>query len=220
MKLLKAVAILAGTGLLFNSVDAYAKMAIGSYSLDVGSMVPLWDLTEEYTTDIGDLGSFDFYLGLEPSGKITGSGDFDLEGELLGVDFDLAGGVSVSGALAGSSAKPTVAMNLAVSGSGTVEEEIDVPSFTENAKLAMSIDNADGMLLGKGSVTVKVKVRYSNPKTGQLEEKSVAASEPIPEGYISLRNAVNGDWNLTLAQPWISPLRAVTRPKRTPPTLR
>jgi hypothetical protein len=201
MKIVNTIAIGAGAILLFTSRATYADMANGSYSVDVGGYGPLWDLSGEYSTEIGDMGSFDFDLALAPSGKITGGGDFALEGRLLGAYFDLNGEIADSDVVTGSSTSPKVALELSVSGSGTVEEagvDINVPSFTETAKLALSVDSADGMLVGKGSATVKVTVQYVNPATGRLVTKTVSATEPIPEGYIVLPVDVTGDWNLTL----------------------
>jgi hypothetical protein len=189
MKRLKTLAVVAGAVLMFTPRAAYADMANGSYSVDVGTDVPLWDLSESYDSDVG-IGGLEFTIAQEPSGTFTGTGDLYVDD--LGVSLDLSG--NVSGNSTGSSTDPKISMKVFVSDSDDDESTVYINYLDVAMSLAMQVDSADDQLAGKGSGAVKYSIQ--NESTGKTEKGSRSA--PTGSVTVPLPDDVTGDWNLTL----------------------
>jgi hypothetical protein len=175
--------------LLSTTLAARASMLNGSYTnLDMETYVSLWDVSGEYSGNLTDLGSGDFTLTLEPSGKYTGTGDLEVEGN------DYPDSVTVKGAVNGSSKKPSMSMKLDFSATDTTIDTVFFKSITENLSGTFSFDFAESELIGKGDASAKAV--YLNPKTGKYDTRS--ASEPFKDKELPMVSDMTGNWALVL----------------------
>jgi len=193
MKSLKKIALLAGTISMFTSHAAYAGMANGSYYNDFSGEVPVWDISGDYSGDIGLGLGLDFSISEEPSGAFSGGGTFNYDN---GSGDYLDGDIDVSGKVSGSATDPKVAMDISISGTGTVvvdqAGDTDDVIFTALAKVNFDLDSADGQLIVTGgSVTVKEK----DLTTGKSKSRTVRLGKG---DVMNLPGNTTGDWNLTL----------------------
>ncbi len=144
----KIVAVMAAAVLVMGlgAGAARADMANGSYSFDFTGIVPLWDITGTYSGDLGDF-DLDFSITEKPTGKLNGDGTFSVSGQSL--DGTIS---SVGGKMTGSSANPHVALDLRMSGKGTVDGK--KVSVSLSANLHYHLDSATGVLdHGRGTGT-------------------------------------------------------------------
>ena len=165
---------------------AYADQANGSYSFNFSGLVALWDIAGSYS---GDLGEFDlaFSITEQPSGKLTGDGTFSVAGESLEGTIS-----SVGGKMSGSSTDPHVALDLRMSGKGTVSGTKVRVSVSAN--LHYDLDSAAGNLdHGTGSGTVTV----TDLSTGQTESES-GTFRPSAIPILRLPDDSTGDWSMSL----------------------
>jgi hypothetical protein len=187
------LAAVAGITLLVNAPVALADMASGTYNINGGSYVPVWDISGEYPSDIADFGAMDLLIVQLPNGKFSGTGDFSAVGYYDDVDMDISGSSAALGTVSGPSHNPKVSMGLGVAGSGTVEGYA-VSKFTVSMKLNMDIDTNNDWLIGNGSA--KISITLQNPYNGRWVTRS--GSEPMHGVENSLPANVDGNWNLTL----------------------
>ena len=185
MKRMKLLAAVAGAVLIFTSRAAHADMADGSYYKDFSGVVPVWDISGDYSGDIGFGIDLDFSMSEDPSGKFTGGGDFDYN---TGYG-DLTGNMTASGTVKSSGAVTRVTMKLLLSGSGNIEGNDVV--FTASATYNSEIDSADGELVGSGSGKITAK----NLTTGKQKSESGSLGKDLT---MELPASATGDWNLTL----------------------
>lgn len=188
MKISNLVSLTIGTVLILNTPAAHASQANGTYSVDAGAYVLLWDLSESYDTDVG-IGGFNITIAQEPNGTLSGSGDLYVND--LGISLDMP--ADVSGKVSGSSTAPKVTLDGVATFSGDYGDAyfnyLDVA-----LKLSMEISAANGDIAGTGSGTVKYSAE--NLSTGKTAKGSKSASTGAVD--FTLPGDVNGDWGLTL----------------------
>jgi hypothetical protein len=163
---------------------AYADMANGSYTFDFSGIVSLWDISGNYSGGIGPF-MIEFSVTEGPSGKLTGSGTFNVDG----VEGDIA---SFSGSVKGSSAKPHVAMNMRMSGTGDLQGVH--AKVTLLANMHYKLDDADDELdhpSGSGTVTVKDLSNGQTVSRSGRFKRSALTSLRLPSDS-------TGDWMLSL----------------------
>jgi hypothetical protein len=190
VKPLRIIAAMTVAIWVFVSPVAYADIADGSYDYDFSGIVPLWDISGNYSGGVAGL-ELDFPITEGPSGAFTGGGPFDYDD---GFGDVLDGTINVSGAVKQSDTDPRVSMDMLISGTGTVVDPAgntnDV-TYAASAKLVLAIDIADGELVAtSGSVSVTEK----DLTTGKKER----ASESLVGGTLTLPEDATGGWNLTL----------------------
>jgi hypothetical protein len=193
MKNLKTFMLVTGFALLASAPAAQADMASGTYNVNGGSYVPLWDISGAYPSDISEFGAMDLVISHSPTGKLSGAGDFSALGYYDGVDMDLAGDSVAGGAVSGPSQNPKVTLILGVAGSGTVEG-YSVSSFTATLRMNLSIDTMNDRLIGHGAA--RITITLQNPYTGRWITRS--GSEPMGGVENSLPGSADGNWSLTL----------------------
>jgi hypothetical protein len=187
MKIQNILSLTAGTVLFFNAGAAHAGVANGTYSIDAGADVLLWDLTESYSSDVSG-GGLNIQISQEPSGKFNGTGDFFIDED--GVDLDLP--AVVSGDSSGSSDDPKVSMKIFASDTDDDQGSYYINYLDVTMSLNMKVESAEGEIAGDGSASIK----YSLSADGHAEKGSRstgtgAVSFPLPSD-------VTGDWQLTL----------------------
>ncbi len=175
-----AVVLVLGLG----STAAYADMANGSYSFDFTGGIPLWDISGSYSGDIGPF-SLNLSIAENPSGKLSGTGTFNVEG--------LHGNVkSLSGKIMGSSNAPKVALKMRMSASGQLQGIHARVSLTAN--MHYKLDSANHELdhpTGSGSLTI------TDLTTGQTDSES-GTFKRSDLSSMELPNDSTGAWNLSL----------------------
>ena len=188
MKILLSVCMV-GALVFISTVTSYAGMANGTYSVDLGAEVPLWDLSGYYNSDVG-IGGLEITITHNPSGTFTGSGDLYISD--LGISLDLT--AVASGKSTGSSKDPKVSMKVLATDSNDDHGSYYINYLIAAMSLAMQVDSADSELGGKGSGSVKYSI--ANKSTG----KAAKGSKSGATGSIvfPLPGDVTGDWNLTL----------------------
>ena len=185
MKGIKIVAVMAAVILLVGS-RAAADMANGSYSFDFTGIVPLWDISGSYS---GDLGVFalNFSVTEKPTGKLNGNGTFSVSGQSLDGKISSAGGK-----VTGLSASPHVALDLRMSGKGTVDRKS--VSVSLSANLHYHLDSSAGVLdHGRGSGTETITLL----STGQTVSAS-GTFRPSDIPNLHLPDTATGGWMLSL----------------------
>ena len=145
--------------LVLGSGAAYADMANGSYSFDFSNVVSLWDISGAYSGGIGPF-SLNFSITETPTGKLSGSGTFNVEG----LDGNIKG---VSGKITGSSNDPNVAIKMRMSGTGNLQGIHAKVSLSANMHYHL-ISADHGLEDPKGSGTVTI----TDIKTGQTASRS------------------------------------------------
>jgi hypothetical protein len=197
MKKLQTLAVLAGAAMLFNSNAVFADMANGSYSNEMGGLVPLWDVSGNYTNTL-ELAAFDYTLIQAASGKLTGAGKFTFVGTYDGIDFNLTNGVlKGSGAVTGAASAQKVAVTLTGSGTGTATYggmALKITKFRLSSKGNGEIDGTNQQIIGTISFTLDVTFEdIANHKT-----KSYSKSETLKDSVIALPASATGAWSLAL----------------------
>lgn len=183
MKRIKILAAVVASVLAMTWGAAHAEMANGTYSFDFSGIVPLWDISGSYLTSIGGFG-LDFSITQEPSGKLEGSGTFNIEG----VNGDITVG---GGNIMGSSIDPDVAMNMHMSGTGTLQG-VDV-KLTFSAMLHYRLDSTVRELAdphGSGTITIKDLATGQTASRGGTFRRSALSPLSLPEGS-------TGGWTLS-----------------------
>jgi len=193
MKTLRILAVVAGAVLMFTPRATHADMANGSYYNDFSGAVSVWDISGDYSGDVGLGLGLDFSITEDPSGNFTGGGTFDYDD---GSGNVLDGNINVSGTVKGSATNPHVSMVMLISGTGTVvvdqDGDTDDVNFTASTKLGFGMDSANAQLVvTSGSVSV----RETDLTTGKKRSGSV----PLGKGAaMALPVDSTGDWNLAL----------------------
>ncbi|HTS19768.1 MAG TPA: hypothetical protein VMP11_19485 [Verrucomicrobiae bacterium] len=192
MKRTSILAIIAVAALAFATRPARADVANGSYAATFTGSAPVWDISGDYSTDVGLGFDMNFSITEDSSGNFTGSGTFDYD-DGLGDTFD--GDIDLSGLVKDSGSTATVSMKLDLSGSGTV---VDDSGNTNDVDLDVSvsfdfaIDATDGQLVvtsGSASAT------ETDLATGKRQHRS----GPLSSGdTMDLPGTSTGDWTLTL----------------------
>ncbi|MGD0814030.1 MAG: hypothetical protein ABSA83_10530 [Verrucomicrobiota bacterium] len=200
MKKIQCLVVLAGAVLLFASQGVRADMADGSFTNQMGALVPLWDITGSYANTV-DIFSFDCTMSQAVSGKITGLGTFAVVGSFdvpkLGpVDFNITNGVlAASGSVSGPSTAPKVSLTFSGSGSGTadsIDGSFEVTRFKQTSRFTGEIDGTQAI----GNVAVSVDVTFIDERG---KPKSLSHSFTYKDRTISLpTNAIGTNWTLTL----------------------
>jgi len=170
--------------LVLASTAAYADMANGSYSFDFTGGIPLWDISGSYSGDIGPF-SLDLSIAENPSGKLSGTGTFNVEG--------LHGNVkSLSGKIMGSSSAPKVALKMRMSASGQLQGIHARVSLTANMHYKLDSSNHElDHPTGSGSLTV------TDITTGQTESES-GTFKRSDLSSMELPNDSTGAWSMSL----------------------
>ncbi len=184
MRSIKIVAFVAAVVLVVGSGAAYADQANGSYSFDFTGLVPLWDISGSYSGDLANF-ALNFSITEQPSGKLTGNGNFSVSG--------LDGAItSIGGSVKGSSADPHVGLNLKMSGKGTVDGKGVKVSVSAN--LHYDLDSAAADLdHGTGSGTETITIL----STGQtLSQSGTFKRSAIP--VLHLPTDSTGGWMLSM----------------------
>ncbi len=163
---------------------AYADMANGSYSFDFSGVVSLWDISGAYS---GGIGPFSINLSITeaPSGKLTGTGTFNVEG----LDGNIK---SVSGKITGSSNDPNVAMKMRMSGTGQLQGIHAKVSLAANMHYQLN-SAAHGLDNPKGSGTLTI----TDLKTGQTASQS-GRFKRSDLTSLELPTDSTGGWNLSI----------------------
>lgn len=189
MKTQKITGLMAGAVLLVNAGAAHAGVASGTYSVDAGANVLLWDLTGDYDSDVG-VGGLGFSLTQKPSGAFSGTGDLNVNDD--GVNLDLA--AVVSGSSSGPSKSPKVSMKVFAADTDEDEGTYYIKYLDVSMSLSMEAVSAASELEGEGSGSIKYFL--VNDATG----KAKTGSESAGTGAVSfsLPDDVTGDWQLTL----------------------
>jgi len=169
----RIVALLVAAILAVVSDAAYAEMANGTYQFDFSGIVSLWDISGNYSGGIGPF-TIEISITEEPSGKLTGNGTFDVEG--------LNGDVTaLSGSIMGSSAKPQVAMDMRMSGTGNLQGVN--AKVTLSANMHYKLNSADDELdhpTGSGTVTIKELSTGKSISQSGTFRRSVLTSLRLP----------------------------------------
>lgn len=178
------VAALLAVILALSSDAAYAEIANGAYQFDFSGIVSLWDISGNYSGGIGPF-TLDFSINEEPSGKLTGSGTFNVDG--------LEGNItSFSGSMKGSSADPHVEMNMRMSGTGNLQGVNAKVSLAAN--MHYKLNSADhGLEHPAGSGTVTIKDLSNGKSVSQSGTFRHSALTPL-----GLPIDSTGDWGLSL----------------------
>jgi len=168
--------------LLFVSTAADADMANGSYLFDFSNILPLWDISGLYSGDIGPF-SINFSIMENSSGKLTGTGTFDLDG--LGGDI-----TSISGSMTDSSTDPHVTMRLLMSGQGVLEGVGAKVTFS--AEMHYLLNGTDkGLEHPSGSGTITIKSPGQNDReSGSFKRRALSP--------LALPVDSTGEWVLSL----------------------
>jgi hypothetical protein len=173
MKRIKMLAAVVASVVVLTSGAAHSEIANGTYSFDFSGIVPLWDISGSYLTSIGNF-ALDFSITEEPSGKLQGSGSFNVEG--------VNGDATVGGNIMGSSIDPDVAMKMHMSGTGTVQG-VDV-KLTFSAMLHYQLDSANRELAdprGSGTITIKDLATGQTASRGGTFRRSALSPLSLPE---------------------------------------
>ena len=189
MKIQNLLSLTAGAVLFFNAGAAHAGAASGTYSVDAGTNVLLWDLSGSYDSEVV-VGELKMTILQEPSGKFTGTGDFYVdEGAAT---FDLA--AVVSGNSSGWSTVPNVAMRFFASDTNDDQASYHLNYMNVSMSQDMDVRSAYREMVGYSEGTAKLSL--VNDSTGEIETggKSIG----IGEVSFTLPSDVTGDWNLTL----------------------
>jgi hypothetical protein len=194
IRTLSKLAIAVAVVLLSAIPSARALMADGTYTINAGVYVPLWDISGDYSTNSPDFGSIELEITQQPKGEFTGDGTLDVSSSLFDGEGSVTGALTVSGSVSGSSEKPAVSMNLKFSASDFTAEGIHFQSLTENATVNFSFNFTDDVLVGNGNATAKAVAL--NPDTGRYVTET--KSEPIRDQDLPLPSDTTGDWTLTL----------------------
>ena len=170
--------------LLLVSGAAYADMGNGSYTFDFTNAVPLWDISGTYSGGIGAF-SLNFSIAENPSGKLSGSGTFNVEG--------LQGNMkSLSGKIMGSSNDPQVALKMRMSGTGQIQGIHAKVSLVANMHYRLnSIDHALDHPTGSGTLSITdLKTGQHASESGKFKRSDLSSLElPID---------ATGGWGLSL----------------------
>ena len=192
MKKIQSLVVLAGAVLIFASQSVRAGIADGSYTNQMGALVPLWDITGSYSNTV-DIFTFDCTMIQAVSGKITGAGTFTVAGTYDGADFNISNGIlAASGSVSGPSTAPKVSLTYSGLGTGTLNGSVPVTKFKQTAKFTGEIEGTQAI----GNVSVSVSVTYIDEK-GKSKSKSHSMtykdiSIPLPT------NAIGTSCTLTL----------------------
>jgi len=170
--------------LVLGSGAAYADMANGSYSFNFSGVVPLWDISGTYS---GGIGPFSINLSITetPTGKLSGSGTFNVEG----LDGNIKG---VSGKITGSSNDPNVAIKMRMSGTGNLQGIHAKVSLSANMHYHL-ISADHGLEDPKGSGTITI----TDIKTGQTASRS-GTFKRSDLTSLGLPIDSTGGWNLSI----------------------
>lgn len=180
----RIVAALLAVILALASDAAYAEIANGTYQFDFTGIVSLWDISGSYSGGIGPF-TIDFSINEEPSGKLTGSGTFNVEG----LEGDIT---SLSGSMKGSSTDPHVEMNMRMSGTGDLQGVN--AKVTLSANMHYKLNSADhGLDHPTGSGTVTIKDLSSGKTVSQSGTFRRSALTPL-----GLPSDSTGDWAMSI----------------------
>src|SRR5436190_3828367 len=167
-----------------STLTVCAERGSGTYSNDFSGAVNLWDISGAYSQSKG-FESEDYIISVDPSGVITGLGNFhyDDDTNILGGVFTISGQVKSAG--------PTIRAGLTLSvtnGTGTVDGT--AVTFTALLKETLDLDNSTNALVGKagGKVTVIA------PSLDATVIRFIPSSEPSAE----LSAGVDGLWGVSL----------------------
>jgi len=158
----------------------------GSYSNDCTALVKLWDVSGAYSEDNG-FETESFNLDMDANGVITGTGHFNITDDQDSVYLDGDANVNGKVSSAGSVTRVTLSL-ITTGGTGTVT---GIPiTFVATLKESFEVDDADRMLVGKGSGKLKITV----PSAGK------SRTIKVPSGAVTanLPDAVDGAWGLSL----------------------
>jgi len=166
----------------------------GNYSVDFNPDVfPLWDISGEYTADIGEGIGLDFNINEDSSGKINGIGKIIV----TGTDISVTGNATVTGIVKSSGSNSLVSLTFsATSGSGTAVVDKDGTihdvTFVEMIKLNCVNDNATKDLkITGGSSSAKLMDLATGKKFSKSTKIALGASLSLPKD-------ATGGWNLIL----------------------
>jgi hypothetical protein len=197
MKKLQILAALAGAVMLFTSEAVFADMANASYTNEMGGLVPLWDISGNYTNS-WELATFNYTLSQAASGKLTGAGKFTFVGAYDGIDFNLTNGVlKGSGAVTGAGGAQKAAITLTGSGTGTATYggiPLKITKFTLSSKGNGEIDGTNQVIIGTISFTLDVTFE----DTANHKTRSYSKSETLKDSIIALPSSATGAWSLGL----------------------
>jgi len=193
MKRSTAVAMVALAVLLGNARLARADMANGSYTTDFTGVVPLWDISGDYSGDAALGLDMDFSITQSPSGAFNGSGTFNYDD---GSGNSLSGDITVSGQVKNSNTAPGISMTIEISGSGTVvvdqQGDTDDVNFDALAKISYGLDSTNGNLVSTGG---SVTVHETDLDTGKKESRSGRLGKG---SEMALPDTSTGGWNVAL----------------------
>lgn len=163
----------------------------GTFTLDYGDEVPLWDLSGSYSGTIEYGIGFNFNITQSPSGKIIGNGTLH-SNSVSGIAMN--GKLTVTGAVKSAGKATVVSMTLLSSGSGTAFST-DRITFTGTMKLNADVDGSNGVLaITDGSVAIKIKDAARHKLI--TETMKIKSSN----GYLlPLPKDVTGDWDMVMA---------------------
>lgn len=167
--------------------------ASGLYFQNFNSTPPLWDISGDYSGDIGSGIKLNFSIHQDSSGKISGAGTISSDD---GSGTVLAGPATITGAVKSSGNATLVSMTVLTGGSGTVTTgqpaAIHPATFTGRVDLHCEINPAGGGLVVTGR---SFSARIMDSVTGRLKSQVT----PIISGAVlALPNNVNGNWNMLL----------------------
>jgi hypothetical protein len=197
MKHFKAVAMLAGAALQALVLTMRADMANGSYTNDMGALVPIWDISGDYT-NVVDLFTFNYTIKHAVSGILSGTGTFTFVGNYDGIDYNLTNGTGkVTGEVTSSTRGPKLSVVIVGSGTGTASYlgiPLQITRFVESAKLTGVIDETTRQ--GTGTLSFAADATFLDPANGK--RRSGQKTGVYKNVTLLLPTNVTGNWTLTL----------------------
>ena len=184
-----------GTIFRLTGSSAPSPTPTGTYSHDFsGAVLPLWDVSGDYTTGLGQDIQSSLHISEDSFGKIHGGGTIDV----TGTDMTVSANITATGMVKSSGSNSLVSLSMvATSGSGSAilsgTTSVNV-LFTGTIKLNGAIYKGKEIMVTNGSAIFKL----ADPITRKKKTKTVKITTGSYPVVLDLPKDVTGDWNLSL----------------------
>lgn len=170
--------------LILTTAGLRAQPASGSYTGTFNGGVGLWDISGDYSEDVGGL-PVEYYLSMDPSGKFVGRGRVSLPGSYWGLSLDAD--LSFVGTIKTVGNVTRVSMTLKMKGGREIEGSNFTFSATATENLLMDTQNLQLSGRVTGSESMSIPALHEHMRVPFRSD----VQTDLPAG-------MDGTWNLTL----------------------